>query len=192
MLKRVYFDIDGVFTNLTSFIEKYYGVTFKDGLVDFLVSETNMEPSDIFHKMLLKELKENKIFETLPRHHYFDEMLELMKDCVHEGYKVGFLTSLGELSIVTENGHDGGEELVNQKLKWLKANFPQSLLDKVTLNVSFSCKEKANFARPDTLLIDDRSVNCDDFERAGGHAFHYGHDRHSKCILALRTLLFHD
>lgn len=77
------------------------------------------------------------------------------------------------VSILTSAGQFYKEihEVVRQKKYWIEQNFP--ILSYKPFTATTSGLDKALFATPNTLLIDDFEKNCIAFRKAGGNALHY-------------------
>lgn len=71
------------------------------------------------------------------------------------------------------------------KTDWLSRNLDVGLVDRVLL---VRRSEKANFASPDSILIDDHEQNIKEFEEAGGIAFLYKNNA-KEIIKKLKVLL---
>jgi hypothetical protein len=95
---------------------------------------------------------EGKNFETLDWH---AGGLELLKFIISLDIPVEILSSSG--------GHTHHEEVKKQKKVWLKRHH----ID-FTANIVPGRKLKANYAKPDIILIDDTEDVIDDFNMAGG------------------------
>lgn len=78
-----------------------------------------------------------------------------------------------KISILTSAGHffKPISEVVHQKKVWVETNFPE--LSQVPFIATTSGKDKAIFANPSTLLIDDHVKNIEAFREADGVAIHY-------------------
>lgn len=180
MIRTVYFDMDGVLTDLFSVILDAFECNDAEELLN------GYTPQQL-NNFLLSEVEYGNLFTRLPRANGFYRVIALIDDCIKERYRVSILSSLGGLGI---NG-DGGLTVIKQKKTWLIQNLGVHRYNHMLApKFVYECHEKASFANPQSLLIDDRSKNCDGFMRAGGHAYHYGHDRSESSIKALRGLLF--
>lgn len=125
-------------------------------LADFHKAYIKYDPNKDDRKKFRASVMEYKIFEDLD---FMPDTQELLNHVSKlHGINVEILTSMGT--------HDPiqGEEAKRQKLKWLNAkNIPYKA------NFVRSKEEKANYATPNSILIDD-SVGCiSPFIRAGGH-----------------------
>jgi beta-phosphoglucomutase-like phosphatase (HAD superfamily) len=119
------------------------------------------------YNMLPKESEKQKRFE-----HFFDDFIAhnnfATLDIMPGAYDlIAFLKSL---TIPTEilsstSSEKRDPQIRPQKLQWLESHgihFPAILVP--------GAKNKAKYATPDSILIDDMEKNCDDFRAAGGFA----------------------
>lgn len=125
-------------------------------LADFNKEYTKIDPNKEDRKKFRSAVLDYKIFEHLD---FMPDTQELLNHVSRlHGVTCEILTSMGT--------HDPfqGESAKTQKLKWLNAkNIPYKA------NFVRSKEEKAQYATPTSILIDD-SVGCiSPFIRAGGH-----------------------
>ena len=144
-ISKIYLDMDGVIADFNREYIRQHGIHPRQA-----EKEKKFEP--YFRQMI-----DNKGFEKLP----------LMADA-----QVG-LDYLNKISITTEILSSTArpeihEEVQEQKINWLKKH-----------NITFKPilvpgkRHKKEYARPDTLLIDDTEINVKQFIGAGGHAIYH-------------------
>jgi hypothetical protein len=125
-------------------------------LADFNKEYAKYDPLKEDRKKFQSAVMEHRIFEKLD---FMSDTQELLNHVSKlKGIKIEILTSMGTFR--TEQG----EAAKHQKLKWLEdKNIPYHA------NFSRSKEEKAKWASPTSILIDD-SVGCvSPFVEAGGH-----------------------
>lgn len=168
MIETVYFDMDGVLTNLYSHILEYMDKPF---------SKERVRP------WLIANITEQSLFEIIPPNPNLDEIIDLMDDL--GDYDVEILTSLGGMV-------EGGlrNEIIDQKIAWLKKHLGKRTYSMLTaFNAVDDCQDKAAYASNNRFLIDDRSFIINDFQIAGGNGYHYGNDRHESSLEAIEAIL---
>lgn len=125
-------------------------------LADFNKEYTKLDPQKADRKRFRTAVIEDKIFEKLD---FMPDAQELLNHvCKLNGVTIEILTSMGTHDPFQAN------EAKQQKLKWLNAkNIPYKA------NFVHNKQEKAKYATPRSILIDD-SVGCiSPFNEAGGH-----------------------
>ena len=134
----VYVDLDGV-------------------LADFVTGFNNKYPvklSSLSYSELLKYKKnfaKDSFFASLP---VFPGAKQFLKEIESMGHTVEILTAVSEFD---------SKENARQKYYWVKKN-----LGSYKFNWVKKSNEKAKFAKPNTLLIDDRIKSTKPFADAGG------------------------
>lgn len=143
-IKTVYLDLDGVLADF----EKEYDKRYK-----------NLKDTSVEELLVIK-----KTFADI---HFF-RSLPLMKDAkklvkMIEKYPVN-------LRVLTSVGKWGSKDNAIDKVLWLKQYFPKlaSKFDYVKTST-----DKARFAKPDVLLVDDRLKSTKPFKAAGGETVFY-------------------
>lgn len=131
-------------------------------LADFNKAYTKFDPQKEDRKKFRSAVMEYKIFEDLD---FMPDTQELLNHVSRlYNVKVEILTSMGT--------HDPiqGNEAKHQKLKWLnKKNIPYKA------NFTRNKEEKAQYATPHSILIDDSSGCIGPFIAAGGHGILHSH-----------------
>lgn len=157
MIDKIYLDLDGVLCNFEKrYIELY-----------------NESPSVMREKKLSSktwhDFVQTKQFEKLE---YYPGAQDLIKYVNKTKIPVEILSSSG--------GKLYYKEVEAQKKKWLKRhniNYP--------VNIVTGRKEKAKYATPNTILIDDTPEVIDHFEDAGGIGILHKNYGNTKIILDL-------
>jgi len=159
----LFLDLDGVFADLTSYVESLLGRTI----------EVQEDGNWVNDNEVWKELraKEEPQFDKLPM---LPDAMELWNFTLP--YQPNILTATGTPAEL--NG--------NMKRKWVQTNLPGSdTLDVITVQKS---KMKANYAAPNCVLVDDRLKSVDPWRKAGGIAIH--HKNAADTIAELKKLGF--
>ena len=166
-IKKLYLDMDGVIANF----EKRYIELFKEppgGL--------NRDRKEFSKNW--KVFIEGKNFETLDWWPGGPELISyIQKNFPHESVEI--LTSSG--------GNKYHSEVELQKNVWIKT---MNLSEKWKVNVVSGRKLKAEFATPDSILIDDTLDVIEAFNAAGGIGIH--HKDYGNTIMLLDILLAKD
>jgi len=125
-------------------------------LADFNKEYLQYDPVKEDRKKFRSSVMEHKIFEKLD---FMPDTQELLNHVSKlQGVQIEILTSMGT------HRTDQGEEAKRQKIKWLgEKNIPYKP------NFSRSKEEKANWATPTSILIDDSAGCIGPFIEAGGH-----------------------
>ena len=147
-------------------------------LADFHKAYTKFDPNKDDRRKFRASVMEYKIFEDLD---FMPDTQELLNHVAKlRGINIEILTSMGT--------HDPfqGEEAKRQKLLWLKKkNIPYKA------NFVRSKEEKAQYATPESILIDD-SVGCiAPFIRKGGNGILHKHSSETIAILDSLILQIH-
>jgi hypothetical protein len=129
-------------------------------LADFHKEYDKFDPEREDRKKFRSAVLDHRIFEKLD---FMPDTQELLNHVSKlQGINIEILTSMGT--------HDPfqGNEAKHQKLKWLNAkNIPYKA------NFVRNKEEKAQYATPTSILIDD-SIGCiTPFDAAGGHGIHH-------------------
>lgn len=146
MIKTVYFDMDGVLADW----EHGFGKLFND----ITVKEYDSLPDEIKLERKLKIARHPNFYLNLPR--------------IENGFKwvESFRNEFENIEILTSCGKYETESVVAQKREWLKNHG----LGDLKFNYTVSSIEKGEFAKPDSLLIDDREKSVNAFTASGGKA----------------------
>ena len=139
-------------------------------LADFNKAYTQYDPYKEDRKKFRSAVMEYKIFEDLD---FMPDTQELLNHVSRlNDVRVEILTSMGT--------HDPiqGDAAKTQKIKWLnKHNIPYKP------NFTRNKEEKANYASPTSILIDDSSGCIGPFIAAGGHGILHSHSSETIRIL---------
>lgn len=143
-------------------------------LADFDKEYTKYDPHKEDRKKFRSAVFDHKIFEKLD---FMPDTQELLNHvCKLNGVMIEILTSMGT--------HDQQQALAAkmQKLTWLeKKNIPYKA------NFVHNKQEKAKYATPSSILIDDSSGCIGPFIAAGGHGILHSHA--SETIRILDSLI---
>lgn len=149
-------------------------------LADFNKAYTKYDPHKDDRKKFRSSVMEYKIFEDLD---FMPDTQELLNHvCRLNEITIEILTSMGTHEPVQ------GEEAKRQKLKWLNAkNIPYKA------NFVRNKEEKAKYASPNSILVDDSSGCIGPFIAAGGHGILHSHSSETiriidSTILQLRAI----
>jgi hypothetical protein len=147
-------------------------------LADFNKEYTKFDPQKEDRKKFRSAVLDHKIFEKLD---FMPDTQELLNHVSKlNGVTVEILTSMGT--------HDPfqGESAKQQKIKWLnKYNIPYKV------NFTRNKEEKAQYATPTSILIDDSSGCIGPFIAAGGHGILHSHSSETIRILDSTILQIH-
>lgn len=144
----IYFDLDGVLANFNKMADKVQkerasNKPFKDC--------TEEEKSLIVEFWKKVEKIGSSFWEDME---IIDGMKEVIFSLKQRGFKLGILSSLPKSgSVIAGLG----------KAKWITKNF-SNCFDVINITT----KTKTDFVEKDAILIDDRTSNCLEWERAGG------------------------
>lgn len=130
-------------------------------LADFHKEYDKLDPARADRKRFRAAVMEDKIFEKLD---FMPDTQELLNHVCRLNVNIEILTSMGT--------HDAQQanEARRQKLLWLnKYNIPYKA------NFSHNKTEKANWATPRSILIDDSPGCIAPFIEAGGHGILHKH-----------------
>jgi hypothetical protein len=159
MIKKIYLDMDGVVADFEKRYTEIFGKTPHDAR-----DQKEFNPN-------WKQFIETEQFKTLD---WFPGGQELLEFIAKLPVQVEMLTSSG--------GQKYHEKVAAQKVYWLvMKNIPYFA------NVVSGRKLKANYATPETILVDDTEDVIDAFNKAGGHGIL--HRDAGETIQKIKTLL---
>ena len=144
---KIYFDMDGVLADWVAGFKNTFPIPY---------DEFNALPKEKYDEYKDLIVNTPNFFFNLPP---FRRTVNILKQLVADGYDVEILTSAGKLNT---------PKVVKQKKDWLKK---QGI--NVPLNYTTNSADKAKFAGPDALLIDDREKSTKPFLAAGGKVIFY-------------------
>jgi len=167
---KIYLDMDGVLTDADSYISRWSGISRGfllenwDKRNEVFGQFRNSQGADFFRKLPTNQ----KLFWR-----------EKIEEWNAQGHTVEILTSYGIIDV-----QDLGVAAHTGKRDWLNTHFRFAL---VTGQISRfngvqNCEQKALFAQPDALLIDDQPGNVEQFRAAGGHAVRYDITDHPRSV----------
>lgn len=139
-------------------------------LADFNKEYTKFDPQKEDRKKFRDSVLNHKIFEKLD---FMPDTQELLNHVSKlQNVRVEILTSMGTHDALQAN------EAKSQKLAWLnKKNIPYKA------NFVHNKQEKAKYATPTSILIDDSSGCIGPFIAAGGHGILHSHSSETIRIL---------
>lgn len=150
-ITKIYLDMDGVLVNQYKFLASLVNLTeveFMDKVLNFSTKE---EKENFIYPLIIESIKEKGFVLAEPTDFYYT-IFEYIPVWISKGIEVEILSSA--MSSNTYN-----EEIVNQKLEWLKLN----KLDFLPTNFPLGSKLKQNYAAPNILLIDDFKRNIEEW-----------------------------
>ena len=140
-IKRIFLDMDGVLADFEKGVSELLGVDISNNEQGHYVYDDNKE--ELTAKHLFRNL------EPMP------DMWKLL----------GFVNNLGiHTEVLSAAGSINREIVVNDKVDWVKEHVHPYWITTCTFNGS----QKAAFAHPKAILIDDRDKNINDWIDAGG------------------------
>ncbi len=137
----IYVDMDGVVADLVKKIKELTGHTLRDD------DKYDQHAWNKFHDILATGEKLFVEFDPIPDAH---ELWNYVKK-----YKPSILTATGNLF---------PKEVDEQKREWVKNHLPGAS----TVHTVAASRQKAKFAHPDAILIDDRMKSIGPWREAGG------------------------
>lgn len=154
-MRTIYFDMDGIICDFNKRYKEIFG---------YLSEETPNHLRDENWKIWV----ENKNFELLPWNESFDNVKKLLSQAEKYKTEYGLIDSI---EILSATGGKGYHDLIKkQKTQWLKSRGIFGYFDVV--NFSEKGIDKAAFASPTKILIDDTKKVVDSFRKAKGIAIH--------------------
>lgn len=174
-MKTLFFDMDGVLVDLYGFLSREWGITSKE------VQTHSPRIFRMYTEWLHSFGSPAEAFLSLPPL-YPDDMKRLILDTKEAGFRVEILTHLG-----IESPH----QVEWGKRQWLDTHFRSFVRKGVIsqVNCVVESSEKALFAGPGALLVDDNSLNVAQFRGAGGQAVLYQAETHRESIAEVRQHL---
>ncbi len=151
-MPTIYLDMDGVLADFFGGVEKLYGV-------DHWKELTNDKTKDLKSEVIARITGTN-FFETLPKFPTADNLIKMVKDFTG-----------GTYSINTSPLRGDNENSAKYKKVWISNNIEQPAEVVVTGRKESYAKDKAS-GTPN-ILIDDRPVNIQRWQDAGGYGILY-------------------
>jgi hypothetical protein len=137
---KIYVDMDGVVADFVEYMESVTGEK-----IDQLTKD------DVAFKKIKQKLTAGDFFSKLKPM----KGLKLLKDFQAAGVDYEILSSVGKFN---------SANVANQKKAWLKKHLGFA----PKFNYTTSSVDKAKYAKPNTVLIDDRTKSTGPFKSAGG------------------------
>lgn len=171
---KFFFDMDGVLTNLYEELSRDCGVSVSD------LYEFHEETEPLFLDWCLEKGGFEATFGGLEPNR-LDDMKVLMRTLHGKGHVLEVLTSLGAPS---PKDMRRAASIHSGKVFWMRTRFGDILDEGVIsrFNLVTSGSQKAFYAAPDTVLIDDTLEVVESFRYAGGQAHHYRAWDHDECV----------
>lgn len=143
-IKEIYVDMDGViadFDQLANMLtQRLYGKPVKD-----------LPKRNMWHAISLFQQRGNRFWESLPPMQHCERLMDFIHN---SGIDYGILSAVG----------NKGFNANPQKMVWLAKTFPNV----PTIRLVQSSSDKAKYAGPGIVLIDDRRKSIDPWIEAGG------------------------
>lgn len=140
-VRRIFLDMDGVLADFEKGVSKELGVDI-----------TNNEQGHYIYDDNKAELTAKHMFRNL------EPMPDMWK-------LLGFINNLGiHTEVLSAAGSINREIVVNDKIGWVKEHVHPYWITTCTFNGS----QKAAFAHPKAVLIDDREININEWINSGG------------------------
>ena len=152
----VYLDMDGVLADFFGGVEKLYGVSHWKELTSDKTKDLKAE--------VINRITGTDFFATLPKFKSADDLIQLVKKFTG-----------GKFSINTSPLRGDNENSGKYKKIWISNNIEKPDEIVVTGRKETYAKDKAS-GTPN-ILIDDRPVNIERWENAGGHGILYQANR---------------
>ena len=152
----VYLDMDGVLADFFGGVEKLYGVSHWKEL-------TSDKTKDL-KKEVINRITGTDFFATLPKFSTADALIDMVKDFTG-----------GKFSINTSPLRGDNENSGKYKKVWVSNNIPQPDTMIITGRKETYARDKAS-GTPN-ILIDDRPINIEKWQAAGGHGILYQANR---------------
>ena len=152
----VYLDMDGVLADFFGGVEKLYGVSHWKEL-------TSDKTKDL-KKEVINRITGTDFFATLPKFSTADALIDMVKEFTG-----------GKFSINTSPLRGDNENSGKYKKVWVSNNIPQPDTMIITGRKETYARDKAS-GTPN-ILIDDRPINIEKWQAAGGHGILYQANR---------------
>ena len=147
-MKKIFLDVDEPLADFVGAANTFYGVDIpKEEITKWELPYGRYGKT---HNSFFKDLTED-FWADIPKQPWCDELIDFLES--QDGYSVCLLTA------PAHNNATG-------KQRWIRKNLPKFYNEKRYL----IGPAKSFCAGPDSILIDDRGKNCDDFVAAGGRA----------------------
>tara|TARA_R110000824_G_scaffold95253_8_gene229140 strand:- start:1020 stop:1562 length:543 start_codon:yes stop_codon:yes gene_type:complete len=175
---KVYFDMDGVLSDLEGDVARLSG--FDD--------VRDMKSRGLMHENYLKQREDVGPYELFSEGTPIQPQRtrQLMMEIHAAGHTIEILTSLGVNSPL-----DLGDETHRGKADWLREHysdlFEMGVVDR--MNTTTKGWQKAFYANPDSLLIDDWKRNTDAFQKAGGLVVVFDRFSYNESVAQVRAVL---
>jgi hypothetical protein len=139
---KLYLDLDGVLADFDARIQE---------ITDGRSNDPNFPKGKLWKAVKDYDSNVQPFFATLPKTPGADELVKFALDNFEH---VAFLTATGSTP----------KDAPEQKKEWTKRNYPE-VGEAITVGAS---SQKAVYANPRAILVDDRDKSIDPWRRAGG------------------------
>ncbi len=151
----IYLDIDGVLADCHMSALRHYGLDLseypKGKRVKDVLEDNNLDTEGDYQEFW--DSFDEDFWATLPQTEEFP--------CI-----IGTLSALvGINNIYLASRPTLNPESASGKTRWVQDNLPQFTQRLILI------QDKYRLATPQSMLIDDSSINCQEFREVGGHAF---------------------
>ena len=173
----VYFDMDGVLTDLNGMLAKKAGVE-RSAMADPAFR------SEWIHRSLAEDQAAHWRDIPANRLKEFKAAMGWLRRI--KGHDIEILTSYGQATLA-----DCGAKAHAGKVGWLTAHYLEEFQERLItrFNGVQSCWQKKFFATPGSLLIDDQAENVEQWRSAGGVAILYDLEHHARFPTELEQAL---
>lgn len=171
----VYFDMDGVLTDLDGWLAAKFGV-----------EDVSLDDREVRGELIRRAVAIDPAFPAQLPPNRPAEFRWIMRYAAMKGCTNEILTSYGQAAEA-----DLGAQSHVGKVRWLNTYYLSEFQDKVLtrFNGVQNCGQKALYANEKSLLIDDQLENVLDFIAAGGHAVLYEPRDHAESVKVLERKL---
>ena len=150
---KIYFDMDGVLSDLYGTISKAWGIPQEE------IFDHSEEATQRYRIWVLEPPGATEIFASLPPLH-LEDIKSLMVELNLRGHSVEILSSLG-----ISQEFQQGPAVQAGKERWLQEHLGDFLESGILRKINFvnNGSEKKAFANGDSILIDDTGCIINDF-----------------------------
>lgn len=168
-MTTIYLDMDGVLADFNTGARLLLNASKDEQLQ---VEQTGLWPRAAWQRLAHVP----NLYRNLPKMPLADDLVSLALRFRDEfDWKVAILTAVPKNNDVKDAFQD--------KFDWIAEHYP-------TLRMYFGpySQDKHTHAKPGDILIDDRTSNCTEWQRAGGIAIQVNERRYSECIEQLAEI----
>lgn len=183
MVSTIYFDMDGVLSDLDGAVASFFGIS-----KDQLRADWQKRNDRHLERISKIGLRESYLQVEALRHL---ELKDLMRTLRGRGFRLEILSALGVQPIEGHSILSVTSITHGAKIDWLAVVYGDLFEEDVLsrFNSVPNCEVKSNFGHGEALLIDDQPGNVDAFKAKGGKAILYHTENHDDCVRQLWDLL---